>query len=53
MKYFEKRISLQLRINLTEYLQKLYLNKRTFYKLKVHEKIENLDQRLTGILRRY
>lgn len=47
MKYFEKRISLQFRINLTQYLQKHYLNKRTFYKLKVHEKMENLDQRLT------
>jgi len=47
MKFFEKKIALQFRTELTNFIHEQYLSNRTFYRILLDKKLDNLDQRIT------
>lgn len=48
MKFFEKRIALSFRSQLTDYIHQKYLSRRTFYQMVNRSELTNLDQRITS-----
>ncbi len=49
MKYFERKIALQFRTDLTAFLHKHYFENNTFYEMKRDSTLDCLDQRITGM----